>query len=411
MKKRQILLIDMESFYASVEKSFYPHSRGKPTVVSGDPERRSGVILAACPIAKEYGIKTAERLWEAQQKCPHLVIVKPKMQTYVDVSTHITTILQRYSDLVEPYSIDEQFVDVTHTVHLFASVGELAKKLQQEIRMETGVFARVGIGENKLLAKMACDHFAKKNESGLFELTYDKVATTLWPLPVDALFGVSTRMRQHFHNMGIRTIGQLANTPLARLKKKWGIPGHVLWESANGFDESPVHFKSIQGEKAIGHAMTLPRDYQNFEEIKVILLELCEEVSQRARKQQLVGETIKVFAKGASYETPNSFLRQKPLHAATNYSLDLHEVAVPLFHQFWNQEPVRQIGITLTKLSSASERQLTLFDHDWEQKERIGACMDLIHSRYGKASLVRASSLTKAGQVFERAKKIGGHYK
>ncbi|OLS39386.1 DNA polymerase IV [Alkalihalophilus pseudofirmus] len=411
MKRREILLIDMESFYASVEKGFHPASRGVPTVVSGDPERRSGVILAACPLAKKYGIKTAERLWEAKRKCPHLYIIKPKMQTYVDVSTHITTILQRYSDLVEPYSIDEQFVDVTYTSHLFDSLQSLAVRLQEEIKSETGVFARIGIGENKLLAKMACDHFAKKNSTGLFTIWHKDTSNTIWPLPVEALFGISSRMRTHLNNMGIRTIGQLATTPLERLKKKWGIPGHVLWESANGYDSSPVHFKSLGGEKAIGHAMTLPRDYQELSEIKVILLELCEEVALRARGKKVIGDTLKVFAKGASYDHPSSFLRQKPLLEATNYGLDLYETAVPLFNTFWDGQPIRQVGITLTNLSSAAEKQLSLFDQGWEQKERIGAAMDSIHSRYGPASLVRASSLTRAGQVFERAKKIGGHYK
>lgn len=136
-----------------------------------------------------------------------------------------------------------------------------------------------------------------------------------------------------------------------------------------------------------------------------------EEVALRARGKKVIGDTLKVFAKGASYDHPSSFLRQKPLLEATNYGLDLYETAVPLFKTFWDGQPIRQVGITLTNLSSAAEKQLSLFDQGWEQKERIGAAMDSIHSRYGPASLVRASSLTRAGQVFERANKIGGHYK
>lgn len=408
--KQTIFLIDMESFYASIEKNFYPESRGRPTVVSGDPKRRSGVILAACPIAKSYGIKNAERLWEAEQKCDHLFIIKPKMETYVNVSVQITAILKRFTDLVEPYSIDEQFMDVTGTLHHFSSTQELALTIQETIMTETGVFARIGIGENKLLAKMACDRFAKKSKTGLFTLRLADVESTLWPLPIKSLFGVSGRMERHFHNMGVRTIGQLAQMPLERLKQKWGIPGHVLWLNAHGQDSSTVEVMSLQGEKGIGHAMTLPRDYHSLTEIKVILLELCEEVASRARAAHQVGETVKVFAKGANYDLPSSFLRQRPLPTPTNYGMDLFDVAVPLFIHFWDQQPVRQLGITLTKLSSDHARQLSLFETNWEEKDRIGEAMDAINLRYGKASIIRASSLTKAGQATERAKKIGGHY-
>lgn len=409
--KQTILLIDMQSFYTSVEKSFYPESRGKPTVVSGDPTRRSGIILAACPLAKSHGIRATERLREAQEKCSSLFIIRPKMQTYVNISTHITAILQRFTDLVEPYSIDEQFMDVTGSLHHFESAEALALRVQETIQLETGVFARIGIGDNKLLAKMACDHFAKKNSHGIFTLRLEDIESMMWPLPIRSLFGVSRRMENHFHNIGVRTIGQLANMPLQRLKRKWGIPGHVLWLSAHGQDASPVHFLSLNGEKGIGHAMTLPRDYESLSELKVVLLELCEEVGYRARRVQQVGETLKVFAKGASYDVPSSFLRQRPLPASTNNGIDLYRVAVPLFQQFWDGRAVRQVGITLTKLSPERTRQLSLFDTDWEEKSRISAAMDQINLRYGHSSIVRAVSLTKAGQAFERAKKIGGHYK
>ncbi|MCK0472522.1 DNA polymerase IV [Halalkalibacter sp. APA_J-10(15)] len=410
--ERTVFLIDMESFYVSIEKSFYPESRGKPTVVSGDPKRRSGVILAACPIAKKYGIQTAERLWEAQQKCSDLVIIKPKMETYMKVSVHITDILYRFTDLVEPYSIDEQFVDVTGCLHAYESVDALAEMIQETILAETGVFARIGIGDNKLLAKMACDRFAKKRKDGRFTLRKVGVPVHMWPLPIRSLFGVSTRMERHFHNMAIRTIGHLAQSPLERMKKKWGIPGHVLWLSANGHDDSPLAESSADGEaKGIGHAMTLPRDYDSLAEIKVILLELCEEVASRARQSKQLGETIKVFAKGANYEQPFSFLRQRPLPQPSHYSLDLYEVAVPLFQQFWSGQPIRQIGVTLTKLSSDRARQLSLFEVDTGRKEQIGRTMDAINNKFGKASIIRAVSMKAAGQAKERAKKIGGHYK
>ena len=169
MAEKVVFLVDMQSFYASVEKSDHPELNGKPVVVAGDPERRSGVVLAACPIAKRQGVKNAERLWEAQQKCPEAIVIRPRMQRYLDVSLRITKILECFTDQVEPYSIDEQFMDVTGSQTLFGAPHEIAKKVQAAILKMTGVRARVGIGPNKVLAKIACDNFAKKSKTGIFE--------------------------------------------------------------------------------------------------------------------------------------------------------------------------------------------------------------------------------------------------
>src|SRR5690606_17675749 len=170
---RQILLVDMQAFYASIEKADNPHLQGKPIIVSGDPKVRTGVVLAACPLAKKYGVTNAERLWEAQQKCPEAIIIRPRMQRYLEVSCQITEILETFTDLVEPYSVDEQFLDVTCSQHLFGSVLEIARRIREEIGNKTGVTARIGIGPNKVLAKMACDHFAKKRPDGIFQLTHE----------------------------------------------------------------------------------------------------------------------------------------------------------------------------------------------------------------------------------------------
>lgn len=162
MKDRIIFLADCQSFYASVEKAAHPEYKDKPLVVAGDPARRSGIILAACPIAKGYGVTTAERLGESLSKCPELIIVKPRMQMYIDVSLRITEIYESFTDLVEPFSIDEQFLDVTNSVGMFGSPTEMAEQIQTQIKLATGVFSRVGISSTKMLAKMACDNFAKR---------------------------------------------------------------------------------------------------------------------------------------------------------------------------------------------------------------------------------------------------------
>ena len=410
MKEKVIFLVDMQSFYASVEKAERPELKEKPVVVSGDPERRNGIILAACPIAKKYGVKTAEALWQALQKCPQAVVIQPRMQHYLDVSLNITEILERFTDLVEPYSVDEQFMDVTGSQRLFGDPITIAEKVQLAIQKETGIYARIGIGPNKLLAKVACDNFAKQNDTGIFWLTKENMRTYMWPLPVGNLFGIGSRMKQHLFFMGIHTIGGLANCPLDKLKKRWGINGHVLWMSANGIDYSPVKPETFHTQKAIGHHMTLPRDYRKQANIKVVLLELCEEVCRRARQHHVMGHTVSVSVRGADFDSPTGFHRQKKMAYPTNNTVDMFKVAWELFLTFWDHEPVRSLGVSLSQLCSDRIFQLNLFENV-EQRLRIGYVMDEIKERFGSTAIIRASSLTEAGQAFERAKKLGGHYK
>lgn len=408
MTNRVIFLVDMQAFYASVEIADHPELKNKPVIVSGDPERRSGVVLAASPEAKKYGVQNAWRLWEAQQKCPQAVVVRPRMQRYLDVSLQITEILERFTDLVEIFSIDEQFMDLTPVLKYWGeSPRTLAKKVQDAIMEDTRVYARVGMASNKVMAKMACDNFAKKDEAGIFEL--EKVEQ-MWPLPVGSMFGVGSRMAYHLQRMGIQTVGHLANYPLRVLKKRWGINGHLLWLTSNGIDSSPVRPKTHEVQKAVGHHMTLPRDYQTSEEIKVILLELSEEVARRARSKGCLGHTVSVGVRGASFEFPTGFHRQKRLVSPTHFGIDLFKAAIELFYKHWDGEPVRSVGISLSQLQPADHYQIGFFDN-FLQKERLSKAMDHICGKYGSTAIVRAASLTNAGQAFERSEKIGGHYK
>lgn len=411
MKEKVIFLVDMQSFYASVEKAEQPRLKKHPVIVSGDPERRSGVVLAACPIAKKKGVENASRLWEAVQKCPEAIVLRPRMQRYIDVSLQITEILEQYTDLVEPYSIDEQFMDVTGSLKLFGKPEEIARNVQDRIMREIGVYARVGIGKNKVLAKIACDNFAKKNENGIFRLHDQNLQTRMWPLPVGKMFGVGGRMRNHLNRMGISTIGNLAHFPLELLKKRWGIVGHVLWMTANGIDYSPVTKTSLDGQKAIGHGMTLPKNYGDFEkEIKVILLELSEEVCKRSRHVGVTGQTVTVSCRGADFDFPTGFHRQMKLPEPTNHTADVFQAVCELFLKFWDRQPVRRLGVSLTQLSTDSMLQLNLFD-DLLKKRSLGYVMDEIKNRFGETAVIRAVSKTASGQAHERAAKIGGHYK
>lgn len=411
MPNKVIFLVDMQSFYASVEKVDRPELQDRPVIVSGDPERRSGVVLAACPLAKKWGVENASRLWEAEQHCPNAVIVRPRMQRYLDVSVQITNTLKtRFTDLVEVFSIDEQFLDVTASTRLFGEPFAIAQEIRNTIMNEFGINARVGIGPNKVLAKIACDHFSKKNKEGIFLLNFDNLEDKMWPLPVGKMFGVGKRMNKHLQGMGIFTIGQLANSPEERLKKRWGINGQLLWQIANGIDFSPVSPNTHNEQKAIGHHMTLPRDYENLQEIKVVLLELSEEVARRARFKQYIGNTVSVGVRGASFDVPTGFHRQVKLFSPTNFGMDIFHTAFQLFEKHWDGSPIRSVGVALSQLQPAHSYQLNLFDTQIK-KENISKALDFINAKYGPATLVRASSITEAGQAYHRAEKVGGHYK
>lgn len=407
--ERVIFLVDMESFFASVELAERPDLQGKPVVVAGDPERRHGIILAATPQAKKCGVKTAMPLWEARQYCPELIVVRPHMSRYIEASVQITQILETFSDLVEAYSIDEQFLDVTGCTHRFGGSPEsMAKALQNTILKKTHVRARVGIGPNKVLAKVCCDNKAKKSKSGIHRWREDNFREEMWVLPVENLFGVGSRMRRHLHNMGIRTIGQLANTPLDRLKKRWGINGQVLWLSANGIDYSPVRPNSLDSPKGVGHSITLPRDYRERRDIEIVLLELTEEVCRRVRRIKKRGRTISVGVRGANLNMPTGFHRSYSLPEATNVTMVAYDAVVRLFRSYWDEQPVRSVGMSITNLEADDRYQMSLFE-DVEKKRNLGYCMDRIRDRFGSTSLFRASSITYAGQLRERAGKIGGH--
>lgn len=417
---RFIVLADAESFYCSVEKSAHPEYRDSPLVVAGDPARRSGIILAACPIAKSFGVKTAERLGEAIAKCPNLVIIQPRMQLYIDVSMQITRIYQSYSDLVEPFSIDEQFIDVTGSLHLFGKPEAMASLIQKRVWEETGVRVRLGAGKNKVTAKTACDNFAKKNPSGYFLLDDSNIADTLWQLPIDKMYMVGSRMTRHFNSLGLYTIGQLAATPLDKLKllmrRKFGknsdINAEMYWRIANCIDDSPVQPGTHEvAPKSIGHMMTLPRDYGTWNELKTIVLELTELVCQRARSKGLMGSVISLGCMGADYDLPTGFSRQMTLADPSNITNQIYAAALELLKRHWDQRPVRRVGISITKLVTDDQYQVSLFEQDREKLMALERATDAIKRKYGDSIIMRAVSATDAGQAKDRAGKIGGHFK
>lgn len=416
---RQIFLIDGQSFYASVEKAAHPEYRDKPVAV-GDPARMNGIVLAACPIAKSRGVTTASRVGEALARCPDLVVIRPRMGTYIQVSLLITRIFESYTELVEPYSIDEQFLDVTDSLSYFGGTPrELAARIQQDVLFSTGVWSRVGIGPTKILAKMATDNYAKKNPEGVFELSYDKLESTLWTLPVHDMFMVASAMTRHFTRMGLASIGDIARMEFGEFKRRMrremgkqsDIQAGYYWQTARGIDPSPVEPGIRRQLKSVSHGKALRWNlYRELKDIEVVLLELVVEVCQRTRRHRFLGSVVAVAAAETDGVRSCWFSRQLTLPQPTSLTHEVAAAVLRLFKEHWHGLPVSRISIALSALTDDDAIQLTLFE-DRSRAYRKELAIDAIKERYGSTAIMRASSLLESGVARERSEQIGGHYK
>jgi len=388
---RAILLADMNAFFASVHQALDPALRGKPVVIGGDPAKRHGIVLTSSYEAKAKGIKTGMTVYEAQRLCPEGIFLQPQHHLYIHFSGLVLRIMRDLTPLVEPFSIDEAFLDVTGCKKLFGSPVDTALTLKKRIRSEVGVMCSMGIGPNKLLAKMAAE---LQKPDGLTVLDYQDVSARLWPLPVRELFGVGPRYERHLKLFNIHTIGDLARFPIEILRKRFGANGEVLWQSANGLDNSPVNPGSLDKVKSIGHQITLPRDYRTHEEIKVVILELADLVAQRVRTGGYVGKVVVLSLRDANFAWLS---RRKTLYERTELANDLYRAAVELLREYWTDGwPVRMVGIALGGLVPQRSEQLTLFGNREKIKKAEQAC-DRIKGRFGEKAVLRAVSLTRAG--------------
>lgn len=388
---RVIALTDMNSFFASCHQAVHPELVGKEVIVAGDPQKRTGIVLAASYPAKARGIKTGMALWEAKQLCPNGHFFKPVYSLYVDFSTRILRIMRDFTDLVEPFSIDEAFMDLTGVIRLFGPPREIAVKLKERIFDEVGVQSSVGIGPNKLIAKMAAG-VQKPNGLTLVE-SLDEYKKIFWPMPVRKLFGIGSRYEKHLRYYNVSTIGDLANFPVEILKRRWGKNGEMLWYLANGVDNSPVVPGSLDVSKSIGQQRTLPRDLRGVEQIKVIILELSEMVARRVRQGGYVGRTVFLTLR----DTELCFLsRSMSMPEYSDLPDDLYATACRLLHLHWDASwPVRLVGVALCNLINKSHEQYDLFGVKERQVKLAKAC-DAIRDRFGEKAILRGVSLTEA---------------
>ena len=393
--KSIIFHIDVNSAFLSWEAVYrLAHKGGRQdlreiaSAVGGDMALRHGIILAKSIPAKRYGIKTGETILEAQRKCPNLVLVPPNYGLYEKCSAAFINILREYSDVVEQYSIDEAFVDMTESCHLFGQPEEVAAQIKDHIREKLGFTVNVGVSGNKLLAKMASDF---KGPDMVHTLYAEEIREKMWPLPVSDLFFVGRATTKKLFSVGIKTIGELATADPMWLRSILKKQGEVIWGFANGVDLSPV-LAQPPANKGYGNSTTTPYDVTDVETADRVLLALAETVGTRLREDNV---QITVVAVGIRYTDLSYYSHQKVLQTATNLTWEIYQAACGLFLELWNHRPIRHLGIHTCRVQNDGFfRQTTLFDEvDYEKLETMDKTVDALRKRYGMDSVMRAAFL------------------
>lgn len=385
---RVILLADMNSFFVSCHQAVRPELKDKKVIVAGDPGKRRGIVLAASYPAKAAGIKTGMPLWEARELCPDAYFLKPDYDLYMDFSCRILRIIRDFTDLVEPFSVDEAFADLTGVTRLWGPPGEIARVLKGRIHKEAGVLCSVGLGPNKLIAKMAAG-LQKPNGLTILDSAED-FKRIFWPQPVRKLFGVGPRYEKHLRQCNVRTIGELANFPVRVLKRKWGKNGEMLWLCANGIDYSPVVPFALDVSKSIGQQKTLPRDLRGLQSIKVVLLELSEMVARRARQGGYAGRTVALTLRDPQLRF---FCRCQSRREYTDLPEEIYRTACAILYEHWRDTwPVRLVGVTLSNLVRRDYFQGDVFGERMRLSRLARAC-DAVKDRFGEQAVLRGVSL------------------
>ncbi|WP_059171040.1 UV damage repair protein UvrX [Bacillus sp. FJAT-27445] len=413
LPRHKILCVDMKSFYAScaaVIEGLDP--LGCYLAVVGDTDREGSVVLAASPLLKkEFGIKTGSRKFEIP-KDPKIRVVEPKMGMFLRISTEISRVFHRYvpKEAIHTYSVDESFIKVDGAENLWGDAKTIARKIRDDIEREFQLPCAIGIGPNMLLSKLCLDLEAKKH--GIAEWTYEDVQKKLWNVsPLREMWGIGRRVERTLNGMGIFTVGQLARYDLETLEKKFGIMGNQLYYHAWGVDLSEMGAPIIEGQVSFGKSQILLRDYKNEEEIKHVILEMCEEVARRARTCRKAGRTVTLGIGYSQDEFGGGFHRAKTVGEPTNVTMDIYRICLELFRRHYTGKTVRQISISLGNIIDDAELQLSLFDMGAGKRRDLGYVVDRIRSRFGSGALLRAVSYTTAGTAKHRASLLGGHKK
>lgn len=384
--KRVILHSDMNNCYASIEIQRNPSLRGKALVVGGSVEDRHGIVLAKSMEAKAMGIQTGEALWQAKNKCPNLIVVEPHYEVYLDFSRRARAIYYDYTNQVEPFGLDECWLDVTGSTHLFGSGEAMAHTIRRRMKEELGITVSIGVSFTKTFAKLGSD---MKKPDAVTVIAEEDVARKVYPLPADAMIGIGRKTREKLRAVGIHTLGDLAAADVALLKSRLGINGVKLWKKARGMEEDPVRDRDdLPPIKSVGNGITLREDLKNPVEVRRIFQILALKVARRLREEGLMARGIEIHLRDKELRTA-SFQYKLPYDGASSFLL--RDAAFDLYLAKMDPaRPIRAVTIRATDLVPRKAAvQLDLFS-DYEKKKREDALDDAIYGirrRYGEDSL------------------------
>ncbi|MDR4888841.1 DNA polymerase IV [Fredinandcohnia sp. QZ13] len=386
-----ILHVDMNSFYASVEMAYDPSLQGKPLAIAGNVEERKGIIITCSYEARAFGVKTTMPLWEAKRKCPNLIVRKPNFERYRRASLAMFDILRSYTDLVEPVSIDEGYLDITDCFEKGSPL-EIATSIQNTVQKTLLLPCSIGIAPNKFLAKMASD---MKKPLGITVLRKRDVPKVLWPMPVGDMHGVGSRTAEKLSTIHIHTIGDLAKGNDIQLKQLLGINGERLKQRANGMDNRPVDPDAISEFKSIGNSTTLPYDSTDEEELLGVIKRLSNSVGGRIRRKDMLTNNVQLMIR---YSDRKTVTRSRKLENPIDQDIEIFQAAKRLWKKHWNGEPIRLLGVTAQELVEKHEafKQLDLFSYEKEaKKEPLLKVIDKLKGKYGNDILSKGIKLPK----------------
>lgn len=392
---RTILHCDCNGFFASVECLLRPELKDVPMAVCGNPENRHGIILAKNELAKKYKVQTAETIWQAKKKCPDLVLVPPHHGEYEKYSKIVNQIYERYTDRVEPFGIDESWLDVTESLPLLGSGREIADDIRKTVKEETGLTVSVGVSFNKVFAKLGSDY---KKPDATTVIDRENYKSIVYPLPVTDLLFVGKKVREVLSKFYIYTIGDLANSDKGLIVSRLGKTGELIHDYANGLDDSPVRLKSEERElKSVGNGMTFKRDLVGAEDILMGVKALSDTVAYRLRKYGFKCTTVQVHIKDPNFKTMS---RQKGLAVPTDLAREISHHAMDLILQSWKMHmPIRTLTITGTNLIPAHQEieQVSLFEpteqYSRKKQEHLESAMDRIREKFGHNAIGFGSAI------------------
>lgn len=402
MKEYQIIHLDMDSYFASVEQRDVPLYRGRPLVVchTNDPSSNRGVVASASYPARDYGLKAGMSVLEAKKLCPKGIYIRGNYDKYLYNTRKIIEICRRYSDLVEVFSIDEVFVDVTPTNHFFGSSVTAGKSIQETIKKQLNLPVTIGIGPNKLVAKMATEF---EKPCGFTVIKKDDLPHILAPLPVGKIVGVGRKTKSYLSSIGVETIEDLSKIPVKVLKRKYGVVGFFLHQASLGIDCSPViPSESSLDIKSFGHSSSLGKGSRDLSELKAVLLTLCEGATRRMRKDGYRGRTVILRL---CFERLFSISRSCSLRELTDFTNRIYAVAVRLLEQekqLFDKYSATLIGISVTNLvnDKSEGRQISIYDLLDKREFDLTRAVDLIKNKYGESIIVRGSVLDRQKQFY-----------